>query len=558
MRNLAAFIVAAAAWCPTGASALTIEAEQARIKTVGIGIPGGWNLFSNGHLGDSLRFAQPGTYEITVRARGSPLGGVWPAMALLVDGQQKKLVTVDRKEDADYSFQAELSAGVHGVAVAFTNDAFAGGEDRNPYLDRIEVRPPQGAPEPVLVTAEEMAMEGERQEEAALTQAQADIERNRKGEATLRVLGADGKPAAGASVAIEQTQHDFLFGCNIYMFDRLDTPEKNEAYKKRFAELFNYATTGFYWRGYEQEQGKPHYAHTDKVVAWCADHGLRLKGHPLLWDHEAGIPAWSKGQPTPEIQKRRVADILRRYSGKIEFWEVVNEPAHVRGVVIDEPYRWAREADPKAYLIVNDYHVMADGFPPFLKLLEDAKRNGVPFDGIGIQAHEPRTTRFPLERVRDFLSQYATLGKGLHITEFTPCSSGEPIAGSHRTGQWDEAAQADYAEKFYRVCFAHPAAVGITWWDLCDTGSWLKGGGMLRADLSPKPVYAALRKLIHEEWHTRVEGKTDGAGRLSFRGFFGQYQATASWQGRSASGKLHLAKGAQADLTLTLAEPPGR
>ena len=78
-------------------------------------------------------------------------------------------------------------------------------------------------------------------------------------------------------------------------------------------------------------------------------------------------------------------------------------------------------------MIVNDYHVLADGCPGFLKLVTEAKQNGVPFDGIGIQAHEPRTMRFPLDRVQEILDQYASLGKELHITEFTPTSSGQKI-----------------------------------------------------------------------------------------------------------------------------------
>jgi hypothetical protein len=41
------------------------------------------------------------------------------------------------------------------------------------------------------------------------------IERVRKADATLRVLGADEKPLAGARVSIEQTGHEFLFGCAI-------------------------------------------------------------------------------------------------------------------------------------------------------------------------------------------------------------------------------------------------------------------------------------------------------------------------------------------------------
>ena len=384
---------------------------------------------------------------------------------------------------------------------------------------------------------------GAAREEAALKKAAEDTEKNRKSNATVRVTNAQGAPVAGAAVVIEQTRHDFLFGSNIYMFERFEKPEHNQAYSTQFAELLNYATTGFYWKSYEPEQGKPHYEYTDKVVAWCGAHGIRLKGHPLLWGDGAGVPQWSKGQPAPEVQKQRVVDILKRYTGKIEFWEVVNEPAHIHNVKIDEPYSWAHEADPKGYLIVNDYYVMANGFPPFFKLLEASKAGGVPFDGIGIQAHEPRTMRFPLEKVQDTLDHYATLGKELHITEFTPCSGGEAITGSHVTGKWDEAAQCDYAVKFYRVCFAHPALRAITWWDLCDKGSWLKGGGMLRADLTPKPVYAALKKLIHEEWHTHAEGQTDAVGALAFRGFHGQYRVEVKTPAGSVTANVHLAKG---------------
>ena len=393
---------------------------------------------------------------------------------------------------------------------------------------------------------------GAAREEAALKKAAEETDKHRKGNATVRVLDAKGAPVAGAPVAVQQTQHDFLFGCNIYMFDRFEKPEENEAYKKHFQELLNYATTGFYWKSYEPERGKPHYDYTDKVVAWCAERGIRLKGHPLLWGHEAGVPKWSQGQPAPDLQKQRVVDILKRYTGKIEFWEVVNEPAHIKNVKIDEPYRWAREADPKGYLIVNDYYAMADGYPPFFMLLVGAKAGGVPFEGIGIQAHEPRTMRFPLERVQGTLDHYATLGKELHITEFTPCSGGLDITGSHVAGKWDEAAQADYAVKLYRVCFAHPVMRAITWWDLCDRGAWLKGGGMLRADLTPKPVYAALKKLIHEEWITRAEGQTDAAGAFAFRGFHGQYRVQAKTPGGSATANVHLAKGEANDFKVAV------
>ena len=397
---------------------------------------------------------------------------------------------------------------------------------------------------PAAADAKELAPMTAKQETEFVAALDARIEKNRTSDATVRVVGADGKPIAGAAVVVEQTRHAFLFGCNIYMFDRYKTARENAAYKKRFAELFNYATVGFYWRGYEPKKGKPNYAYTDKVVAWCRARGIGMKGHPLLWGHRAGVPVWSKGQPDAETQRKRVTDILRRYDGKIEFWEVVNEASHIREPRIDPPYRWARKADPNAYLIVNDYYVMANGYPPFHALLKKALADGVPFDGIGIQAHEPRTKRFPLPYVWGVLDKYAALGKELHITEFTPCSAGQRITGSHLRGTWDEKAQADYAVKFYKTCFAHPAVMAVTWWDLCDVGSWLKGGGMLRADLTPKPVYAALRKLIHKDWRTKLRGQTDAAGRYRFRGFQGTYAVTVKKADTTATAARRLAKGA--------------
>jgi endo-1,4-beta-xylanase len=167
----------------------------------------------------------------------------------------------------------------------------------------------------------------------------------------------------------------------------------------------------------------------------------------------------------------------------------------------------------------------------------------VPFDGIGIQAHEPTTMRFPLDRVQRILDRYATLGKKLYITEYEPTSAGNPITGSYVTGKWDEAAQADWAAEFYTVCFAHPAMAGITWWDLSDAGSWLEGGGLLRKDLSEKPVYTALQKLIREQWMTRTQGKTDRTGRYKFRGFQGDYTVKVTVGGKSVEQIFTVHKG---------------
>ena len=62
-------------------------------------------------------------------------------------------------------------------------------------------------------------------------------------------------------------------------------------------------------------------------------------------------------------------------------------------------------------------------------------------------------------------------------------------------------------------------------------GDGLTGGGMLRADMSPKPVYEQLKQLIHEEWKTRAPATTDATGQFSFRGFFGNYRIVIEMPG---------------------------
>ena len=106
--------------------------------------------------------------------------------------------------------------------------------------------------------------------------------------------------------------------------------------------------------------------------------------------------------------------------------------------------------------------------------------------------------------------------------------------------------------KFYRVCFAHPSIRAITWWDLCDQGSWLNGGGMLRVDMSPKPVYEQLERLIHQEWKTRASTTTDAAGQFSFRGFFGDYRVVIEMPGDKVERQFQLHKAGSRDIVVSV------
>jgi endo-1,4-beta-xylanase len=127
-------------------------------------------------------------------------------------------------------------------------------------------------------------------------QAKDRIAKHRQSDGIVTVRGADGKPISGVTVKVEQLRHDFLFGCNFFMFARFRDADREAEHRGRFAALLNYATLGFYWGAYEPERGQPHYDYTDPVLEWCRAQGITCKGHPLAWDHPARSPKWP-GEP---------------------------------------------------------------------------------------------------------------------------------------------------------------------------------------------------------------------------------------------------------------------
>ncbi|MBR6215009.1 MAG: hypothetical protein IKQ84_01225, partial [Spirochaetaceae bacterium] len=70
----------------------------------------------------------------------------------------------------------------------------------------------------------------------------------------------------------------------------------------------------------------------------------------------------------------------------------------------------------------------------------------------------------------------------------------------------------------------HPLVTAITNWDYGD-GAWLNApSGVIRKDGSLKPSYKRLHKLIKEEWHTKLELKTDADGFIDVEGVKGKYE----------------------------------
>lgn len=384
-------------------------------------------------------------------------------------------------------------------------------------------------------------------EDELLAQARARIDEHRKGNGVVAVRGQGGKPVPGARIKISQLRHEFRFGSNLFMFGRIQPPELEEQYRQRFAALLNFATLGFYWGAYEPNRGQPNYEYTGKVIAWCAEQGITCKGHPLAWDHPASSPRWLPEDLTEvqQLSTNRVRDIINRFKGHIDIWDIVNEPTdltrfkNTMNVWAKQlgsiPYtklhlNVARAANPHSTLLVNDYRT-----DPAFFLILDALREGgkLLFDAVGIQSHM-HGGGWPLAKIWEVCDRFAKLGVPLHYTETTMVSGPRKGPGEN----WDattpegEEKQAEYVPKFYTMLFAHPATQALTWWDFSDRGAWQgAAAGWLRKDMSPKPVYEKLMALINGDWWTKLEGQTNERGEFAARAFFGKQRITAELPG---------------------------
>ncbi len=406
------------------------------------------------------------------------------------------------------------------------------------------------------------------------------IEKNRKSDTVLRVVGPEGRPIAGADVKIAQKSHAFLFGCNIFVLGQMK--EKEAAYERSFLKLFNFATVPFYWGDLEPEQGKPRFAEgsrsiwrrppPDRVVAFGKKHGLTLKGHPLLW-HSIN-PEWMPENPDElkRLYRKRFRELADRYAEDIPIWDGVNESlvcpssypffsGEDRDDPLYVPWTFAELQEvfrPENVLMINDvttFNWPADETNRYYRQCKRLLKEGVGIEGIGFQFHFFRRKsldgylggdRCDPHALLDTYAMFARLGLPLWITEITIGSAGEDGLEVQRRVVRD----------VYRLWFSAPNMAGITWWNLGDGTAYknegVAGGGLADRDFRPKPAYEALDRLINHDWKTRLETKSGADGRAAFRGFHGRYEVEVTSGGKTETFELTVGPDEAPEATLTL------
>ncbi|MFX0098132.1 MAG: endo-1,4-beta-xylanase [Candidatus Hodarchaeota archaeon] len=378
-----------------------------------------------------------------------------------------------------------------------------------------------------------------------LRDAENQIQSVRKGPIRIKIInGTDNSSVPGMSVAYNHTRHEFLFGAMFFHYKVGDPWTDN--YTALWKDVFNYAILPFYYAMYDTptEMNPKDEPNRDPAIEFCMNHSITMKGHPLMWNHEAGVPPWL--DPSSDYTNQEIIDdmqehintIVGNYSDKIQYWDVTNEIVH-RGVYNDIPvdwfvdkcYEWARNASPSANLVFNEYGMLGHDFGngDVARYLQDMNGRGTQYDRIGMQAHAMDTDWIPTYEIKATLDGFQGFGKPIQITELMVPSTPVPITNSWKKGLWSEENQAEFLRRLYTVCFAHPAVEAIVYWGFEESSHHRNDGyGLLDNDLTPRASYNVLKQLIKEEWHTEGTRLTDAQGWMEFEGFFGNYTVTVN------------------------------
>ena len=89
----------------------TIQVEAMPVHTTGSGIAGGWALYASGSVAQDVTVSRSGTYLFSVKARGTPVAGVYPLMSLRIDGRGQDSVYVNSETWAFYTLRRRHRGG---------------------------------------------------------------------------------------------------------------------------------------------------------------------------------------------------------------------------------------------------------------------------------------------------------------------------------------------------------------------------------------------------------------------------------------------------------------
>lgn len=310
------------------------------------------------------------------------------------------------------------------------------------------------------------------------------------------------------------------------------------AYRQLLSDQYDIlvAENAMKWKALRPAADKFDFTAADQLVSFAREHHMQVRGHNLCW-HES-IPDWFTSTVTKDNARQYLTDHIltvgRRYAGKLQSWDVVNEAINtgdkrpdglrdspwlqlVGPDYLDLAFRTARQADPHARLTYNDYGIENDSpentekRAAMLALLQRMQAARVPLDAVGIQSHIKAKPEHPIGRnLMNFLAEIRRMGLEIYITELDVNDDG--VEGSIE--ERDQAVAETYRQ-YLNLVLQEPAVKAVLTWGSDDNHTWLnntpshkkkqpdRAARPLPFDTNyrPKPAFFAMRDALDHAPH---------------------------------------------------------
>jgi endo-1,4-beta-xylanase len=247
----------------------------------------------------------------------------------------------------------------------------------------------------------------------------------------------------------------------------------------------------------------------DKFVELGEANDMNIVGHTLIWHSQ--LSEWiGKIEDKEEMTKQfenHINTIVRRYKGRIDGWDVVNEALNEDGTLRESvflkvlgkdyltmAFKLAEAADPEAELYYNDYNIEQPAKREgCIKMLKEIMANGGKIDGVGIQGHWS-IKGTPIEEIEKSILAYSELGLKVMFTEVdltvlpnpwdlqgaevSQNFEGSPFMNPYPEGLPDSV-QIKLAQRYadlFQLFLKHQDKISrVTFWGVNDGHSWLNG-----------------------------------------------------------------------------------
>ena len=266
------------------------------------------------------------------------------------------------------------------------------------------------------------------------------------------------------------------------------------------------------------------FSRVDQVVDYATAHHMAIQMHHFIWGDAKWLPNWLKNgsynkQQLLALIHNHISVVGGRYSGRVEEWSVVNEAfsraQHLYSLhdwwadhigdqsYVDKSFIWARQADPHAKLLLNDFNdeVYSTTSNNMYSYIESAKQRGVPIDGIGMQMHIDASKRPDKKEVISNMQRFGKLGVSVYVTEFD-VNMGSVLGSSDYKNRLQAAIYYDMV----RACIESKVCPSFSILGITDKETWYNYIGSKNANplpfdknYNPKPAYYALYSALEQQ-----------------------------------------------------------